>query len=53
MGYGWRLTTFEMNQLTQCKSNTQITWSVHGKFNFITVKYNGTWHGIYIILEVH
>ena len=39
--------------LTQSKSKTQITRSVHGKFNCITVKYNGTQHGIYIILEVH
>ena len=27
--------------------------SVHGRFNCITVKYNGTGHGIYIISEVH
>ena len=26
------------------------TRSVHGKFNFITVKYNGTQHGIYGLL---
>ena len=30
-------------------TETQITRSVHGKFNCITVKYNGTWHGIYLI----
>ena len=28
--------------LTQSKSKTQITRSVHGKFNCINVKYNGT-----------
>ena len=39
--------------LTQSKSKTTITRSVRGKFNCITVKYNGTRHGIYIILEVH
>ena len=26
---------------------------MHGKFNCITVTYNGTQHGIYIILEYH
>ena len=30
--------------ITQSKSKTTITRSVHDKFNFITVKYNGTWH---------
>ena len=29
---------------TQSKSKTQITRSVHCKFNCITVKYNGTQH---------
>ena len=38
---------------TYSKSETTIKRSGHGKFNCITVKYNGTWHGIYIILEVH
>ena len=33
--------------LTQSKSKTPITRSVHGKFNCITVKYNDTRHGIY------
>ena len=37
-----------LNILTQSKSRTQITRSVHCKFNFITVKYNGTRHGIYV-----
>ena len=44
-------------ELVTSKSKTQIKWSVHGKFNYITVKYkgtrhgiyNGTWHGIYIV----
>ena len=40
-------------KVTQSKSKTQITRSVYCKFNCITVKYNGTQHGIYIILEVH
>ena len=31
--------------VTQSKSKTQITRSVHCKFNCITVKYNGTQHG--------
>ena len=39
-----------LEQLTQSKSKTRITRSVHCKFNCITVKYNGTWHGIYIYL---
>ena len=34
--------------LTQSKSKTTITRSVHGKFYCITVKYNGTQHGIYV-----
>ena len=38
--------------LTQSKSKTQITRSVHGKIDCITVVYNGTQHGVYIILEV-
>ena len=37
----------------QSNSTTQITRSVHCKFNCITVKYNGTQHGIYITWEVH
>ena len=41
----WFVAYFD--QLTQSKSKTQITRSVHGKFNCITVKYNGTRHGIY------
>ena len=36
------------NMVTQSKSKTQITRSVHGKFNCITVKYNGTRHSIYV-----
>ena len=39
--------------LTQSKSKTQITRSVHWKFNCISVKYNGTQHIIYVILLVH
>ena len=39
--------------LTQSKSKTPKTRSVHSKFNCITVKYNGTQNGIYIILEMH
>ena len=39
--------------LTQSKSNTKITRSMHGKFNCITIKYNRTQNGIYIILEFH
>ena len=39
----------EKKAVTQSKSKTQITRSVHGKFNFITVKYNWTRHSIYII----
>ena len=31
--------------VTQSKSKTQITSSVHCKFNCINVKYNGTQHG--------
>ena len=31
------------------KSKTQITRRVHGKFNCITVKYNGTQHGLYLL----
>ena len=31
-----------------CKHKTTKTRSVHGKFNCITVKYNGTQHGIYV-----
>ena len=47
-----------MLQLTQSKSKTTITRSVHGKFNCITVKNNGTQHSIYrnhiyIILALH
>ena len=34
--------------LTQSKYKTQITRSVHCKFNCITVIYNGTQHGIYL-----
>ena len=34
--------------VTQSKSKTTITRSVHCEFNCITVKYNGTRHGIYI-----
>ena len=30
-----------------------LTRSVHGKFNCITIKYNGTRHSIYIIGELH
>ena len=41
------------NIVKQSKSKTQLTRSVHCKFNCVTVKYNGTQHGIYIILEVH
>ena len=36
----------------QSKSKTQITRSVHYKFNCITLKYNGTQHGIYIIYAI-
>ena len=37
-------------EITQSKlSKTQITRSVHCKFNCIAVKYNGTWHGIYFL----
>ena len=36
-------------RLTQSKSQTTITRSVHGKFNCIAVKYNGIQHGIYIL----
>ena len=36
---------------TQSKSKTQITKSVQGKFNCITVKNNGTQHGIYVTDE--
>ena len=43
----------KQNLITQSKSETQIIRSVHSKFNCITVKYNGTWHSIYIILEIH
>ena len=32
--------------VTQSKSKTQITRNVHCKFNCITVKYDGTRHGI-------
>ena len=32
--------------LTQSKSKTQITRSVHGKFKCIAVKYNGTQRSI-------
>ena len=42
----WDSTSF---MLTQSKYKTQITRSVHCKFNCITVKYNGTQHGIYIL----
>ena len=34
-------------KIRQSKSKTQITRSVHGKLNCITVKYNGTWHGVF------
>ena len=44
---------FKFYLLTQSKSKTTKIRSVHGKFNCINVKYNGTRHGIYIILEVH
>ena len=36
-------------KLTQSKSKKQITRSVHGKFNFITVNSDRTQHGIYTI----
>ena len=36
--------------LTQSKSKTTITRSVHGKFNRITFQYNGTQHGIYLFI---
>ena len=42
----------ETKQISQSKSKTQIT-RMHGKFNCITVKYDGTRRGIYIILELH
>ena len=35
--------------LTQSKSKTQITKSVHCKFNCFTVVFDRTQHGIYII----
>ena len=38
--------------ITQSKSKILITRSVHGKFNCITVKYDGTQHGIVINLDV-
>ena len=46
------LSLSQFSFLTQSKFQT-ITKSVHGKFNCITVKYNGTGQSIYIILEVH
>ena len=53
-GYGGdRMGEILENILTQSKSKTQITSSVHCKFNWITVQYNGTWHGVYIISQVH
>ena len=39
--------------VTHSKFNTQITRSVHCKFNSFNVKYNRAQHGIYIIFEVH
>ena len=49
------LARFALLNITQSKSKTQITrsLSVHCKFKCITVKYNGTQDGIYIILEVY
>ena len=41
---------FIQGRLTQSKSKTQITRSVHGKFNCIPFKYDWTKHGI-VILE--
>ena len=38
--------------VTQIKFWTK-TRSVHGKFNCVTVKFNGTQHGIQIISEIH
>ena len=38
---------FQSSILTQNKSKTQITKSLHGKLNCITVTYNGTQHGSY------
>ena len=38
-----------MKVLTQSKSKTQITRRVHGKFNCITVKYNGTRHVLRLV----
>ena len=34
--------------ITQSKSKTQMTRSVHCKFNCSTIKYNGTRHGIFM-----
>ena len=48
----WGQSNKELYTFTRSKSTTQITRSVHGKFNFITVKYIRTQHGIYIIWEV-
>ena len=39
--------------LTQSKSKTPITRSVHVKFNCITVLLDRTQHGFYIIQNVH
>ena len=39
--------------LTQSKSKTPITRSVHSKFNCLTIVLDRTQHGSYIIQNVH